>query len=560
MPVRSVIQVDVDNAQFQAYKRAFDAYKKELDKMPDSWKEVNEEAAKQPEIIERIIDGTGKQAEALKQQTDMIESIIDLIGKQAEKLEELGEEIEEQKDDVEEEATSWEKIERFTRSVSVNILTTTGSLLKWSSIAGIFSGLIGAGSLFGLDRLGSAVSSARRGSLGLGTSIGENRAFDLNFGRLVDTGSYLGAVNEAQHDVTKRSALYGAGLSEKDINGRDSAQVGTALLSKIKQIVDQTPEAQLAQVLQARGLSQFIGLQDAQRLRNTSSGEVADLLGSYNKDRTHLGLTPGNARVWQDFTTQMERAGSSIENTFVKGLTPLIPALSELSGGVTKAVEAFLSAPKLREWIQDLAGGLEKAAKYVSSDEFQNKIVAFVTALGTIADKVIEWGGWIGNGVGNVQRGAAASQYALAGMPIPPQYGGPGANNPGNLRPPGASSGFQSYATPEEGYKAMQRQLMLYYNRDNLKSVGQIVSKWAPPSENDTASYIGDVAKRVGVGSMSGIDLNDQDTMSKLVAAMSHHENSKNTITPAQVKIILYGSPGGNPVTNAQQATTPGGQ
>ena len=102
----------------------------------------------------------------------------------------------------------------------------------------------------------------------------------------------------------------------------------------------------------------------------------------------------------------------------------------------------------------------------------------------------------------------------------------------------------------------MQRQLMLYYNRDHLSSVAQIINKWAPPSENDTRAYIGDVAKRMGVGQMDSLNLNDPETMSKLVAAMAHHENSKNNIAPSNVKVMIYGAPGGNTIANAQQATS----
>ena len=44
--------------------------------------------------------------------------------------------------------------------------------------------------------------------------------------------------------------------------------------------------------------------------------------------------------------------------------------------------------------------------------------------------------------------------------------------------------------------------------------------------------------------------------MSKLVAAMAHHENSKNNIAPSNVKVMIYGAPGGNTIANAQQATS----
>lgn len=38
-------------------------------------------------------------------------------------------------------------------------------------------------------------------------------------------------------------------------------------------------------------------------------------------------------------------------------------------------------------------------------------------------------------------------------------------NNPGNLRPIGASTGFRTFATPLDGYKALVRQIVININR-----------------------------------------------------------------------------------------------
>lgn len=545
MPARAVINVDVDpDGKFKAFAASYDKFKKQIEKLPEAWQGA---AAAQGEMGK----GFQSMAAALMAQLEML--------RQSEKAERdaarAAREVE----------TVWGSISSKTRSAAGNIASATGQLLKWTALTSVFSGLLGAGGLFGIERLAGNVAGGRRSSLGLGVSSGEQAAFGLNFGRLVDPDSFLGAVNAAQHDVTKRSGLYGAGLREGDIASKDSSQVGAQLLGRLKRIVDATPENQLAQTLQSRGLDQFIGLQDAQRLRNTGPSEMSELLAGFRKDQGTLGLSPANQKVWTDFSTQMSRAGSEIENVFVKGLTPLIPSLTELSASVTKAVSAFLASPKLKEWLVDLGQGIEHFAEYVGKPEFTEKIKSFVDALGEVGDAILKVAGWIGEKGGNTGSAIAgtvnnpSAAYTGSGSSTPTSSGGSvPRNNPGNLRPPGSGTGFQQFSTPEEGYAAMQRQLLLYYNRDHLSSVGQIVNKWAPPSENDTGAYVGDVAKRMGVSSMDKLDLSNPDTMSKLIAAMAHHENSKNTITSAQVKITLYGAPGGNVVANAHQTTTPG--
>lgn len=585
MAVRSVIDIDVNDQNFQTFQATFAKYQAMLAQTPAAWAQVNKTI------------GAGlvpyRQMVALEIASIAKAELMNKAHAEAIRL-------------TRNQNIEWGSIYRYTRGAAGNIAGMTHQLLKWTALTTVFSGLIGVGGLFGIERLAGNVAAGRRSSGGLGVSYGEQKSFGLNFSRLVDPDSFLGSVNEAQHDVTKRAALYGAGLREKDITGRSSAELGSQLLTQLKGIVDKTPEAQLAQTLQARRLDQFIGLQDAQRLKNMSPAELVQLQASFKRDQGSLGLSPINQRTWTDFSNQMGRAGGMIENTFVKGLSPLIPALSSLSASVTRAVESFLAAPKLKEWITDLGVGLEKAATYLGSDDFQEKVQRFIRAFGEVAETVVKVSAFLGS---SVVRGAAKTTsfvYRNAVNPWAPEpkpenpddlsrkqspfapdlsgrtsaTGGAGApalsgrtpagvgtpdpasraplsernNNPGNLRPPGASSGFQTFATPDEGYKAMARQLKLYQDRDKLQTVSQIISKWAPPSENDTQAYIGDVATRSGLGTMGKIDLNDPDQMSRLIAAMATHENSRNRVTPAQVKITLYGAPGGNTIANAQQA------
>jgi hypothetical protein len=86
-------------------------------------------------------------------------------------------------------------------------------------------------------------------------------------------------------------------------------------------------------------------------------------------------------------------------------------------------------------------------------------------------------------------------------------------NNPGNLRfyesltKPGyvlegavrGEGGFAAFPTPEAGLNAMRRQLIIDTQR-NGKTVSEMLNKYAPASENDTAKYIEFVGKQTGLG------------------------------------------------------------
>ncbi len=88
-------------------------------------------------------------------------------------------------------------------------------------------------------------------------------------------------------------------------------------------------------------------------------------------------------------------------------------------------------------------------------------------------------------------------------------------NNPGNLRyiahnpwngQIGNYKGFGQYSSLELGTRAMGKQLLKYFNAGN-NTVRSIVSIYAPSTENDTDSYINQVAAELTVLPDDPIDL-----------------------------------------------------
>lgn len=100
-------------------------------------------------------------------------------------------------------------------------------------------------------------------------------------------------------------------------------------------------------------------------------------------------------------------------------------------------------------------------------------------------------------------------------------------NNPGNLRPVGGS-GFRSFDTALDGWGAMRKQLMRYFNGKTtgkaLKTINDIVSTWAPSSENDTGKYISDISKWMGVDPNAALNLNNPQVMTSLMQSMARKE------------------------------------
>jgi len=100
-------------------------------------------------------------------------------------------------------------------------------------------------------------------------------------------------------------------------------------------------------------------------------------------------------------------------------------------------------------------------------------------------------------------------------------------NNPGNLRPVGANKGFQGFGTPQEGLQAMRDDLTAKVTGKSRAMNGaqptlsNLLNVYAPPSENDTARYIGNVAQATGLNPNQPLTPQDVD---KLIPAMIKQE------------------------------------
>lgn len=106
-------------------------------------------------------------------------------------------------------------------------------------------------------------------------------------------------------------------------------------------------------------------------------------------------------------------------------------------------------------------------------------------------------------------------------------------NNPLNIRyhdandwegQVGSDSGFAQFDTPENGVRAADILIQNYGKKYGARSIRDVVSRFAPPNENDTDHYIDFVSKQSGLGADDEIDLADAATRRKILAAMARME------------------------------------
>lgn len=113
-------------------------------------------------------------------------------------------------------------------------------------------------------------------------------------------------------------------------------------------------------------------------------------------------------------------------------------------------------------------------------------------------------------------------------------------SNPGNIResdndrtqwvgerPTNDDKAFEEFVSPEYGIRALAKILMNYRTRYGLKTIRQIISRWAPATENDTEAYIQSVSKTTYSPDMVMTDVQFAIVMPALLKAIIMHENGQ---------------------------------
>ena len=107
--------------------------------------------------------------------------------------------------------------------------------------------------------------------------------------------------------------------------------------------------------------------------------------------------------------------------------------------------------------------------------------------------------------------------------------------NPGNIRQsavrykgevrPSHDPAFKQFETLAWGYRAIFVLLDTYRVRHGLRTIAEMITRWAPPVENHTQAYIRAVADRTGIAPDRPLDTRDRRTMVPVAAAISFVEN-----------------------------------
>ncbi|EOF7241543.1 hypothetical protein ACK04L_002950 [Enterobacter roggenkampii] len=601
MVAKSIVDIDVNDDKFVAFMEKFKEYQAALEDLPEAWRglahgatDATKETAKAKTEGDLLAKAFSEGASAILSINSGLERLTDSLDRANKSQEDFNKKTRSSKGFLSE-AT------KDAKSLAGHIRDATTSLLSWGGIVGLFTGVLGVGGLFGLNRLAATTGSQRFTSLGIGTSIGALDSTAINYQKaLGNPTATLGAIRDSQIDLSKRWQFQAMGINNPD---QDPAKLLPQLIRNARDIF--VKNGSTLQGANAYGLTNFFSLDDLNRFKNMSDEEIDAMERRAQKDAKLLQITDQQARQWQDFNVQLDYSGQSIRNTFVRGLGPLTPQLSKLSDALAGAIDTVLQSPELGKWIDGLAGGIERFGNYLASPEFTKDVDSFMAGiekLGALIGKVYDWVvGKTDISVSDVTSGSSILSDKKVTDPKTGQTYTPGSeddprvwgwlkgvkrffsngdvkpvdptpadvsakgrtiadrfNNPTNLRwaegygTHNTKSGkFAVFPTLDEGVLASAKQLQIYGTR-GINTVSEIAKKWAPSNENDTAEYIRHVVKTTGLGANDRLNLNDPAILAKLISAMSTKEGAGNRVSEGAV-IQIFNNTGGNAIVSSSQ-------
>lgn len=84
---------------------------------------------------------------------------------------------------------------------------------------------------------------------------------------------------------------------------------------------------------------------------------------------------------------------------------------------------------------------------------------------------------------------------------------------------------FVQFVNNAYGYRAAFVTLKTYQIRHGLRTIADMIGRWAPPLENNTAAYIRRVANGTGLDKNAHLPYTNKELMIRMVMAMTMVEN-----------------------------------
>jgi hypothetical protein len=386
MATRSVHTVEIDDTAFKRLKDLSEEYQKKLTEIVGLYGAVNTQIDRSTKAAQGAAGAAEDLEDNLSEADEAAENLNRSVAKTEDAIKGSAERQYRIADSLHTQERSWFNMNRDASFFADHIKNATESLLKWGSLTGLISGILGLGGLFGIERLASNAAGTGRSAAGLGVTPGQQLAFETNFKQFVDPDALLSGVNEALSDPTKAAPFGMLGLNYTEEQRKGTAIASNDVLQALYQWSKRTDPGIAGTLIQNTGLGQIgFNLEDYKRLRATDQKTFDEQLTHNQSDQETANF---NAGPWQKLVTQFERAGNTIEALFTNKLVSWAPQIAAISDGFVKLAGAFLNNPEITKWINAFGETLKHWAAEIGTADFQGYLDRIASGIGQFAEDI----------------------------------------------------------------------------------------------------------------------------------------------------------------------------
>lgn len=398
MPVKSTFAVEIGEGvdKFKEFDKLFTKYQDRLGKTPSAWASVSKANKETENSFKAMTAALLAQSEIMKTE----EKTQNRIESSTRRM-----------------SSYWQSISSSSRSFLNNMV----SVAKHDAIIGLL-GL--GGSIWGLNKFGSAAGSGLKSSTGLGLSYGAMSAFGLTYNRIMEPAGFLSAVSQGRANVGGPEASAMLALGVNPMGAGNTGTTARETLRKIYDMAQKTPEHLLGPMMvEGFGLgSMNVGVEDLRRMKGMSRGEFEKYSSQFDTRSNQLGVSEGTLRKWQDFVNTLDVTGKRIESSLIRGLANAAGPLEKLSDAAATVVEKFVGSKGFEWVINKLTGWADTFGNYLGTEKFKQDMRDIADGFAAVAQWVMKFARWIGNGASNPQ----TSNAVPGGGNIPSTQGLPG--------------------------------------------------------------------------------------------------------------------------------------
>lgn len=359
--MRSIIDIEVRDEKFREFVRQFDAYQDMLKAQGGLWTKQG-----------TAIKGANAQLKSLSSMADELAEGVGAANKNQEKF----------RKSTDQSNRSMSNLARSTKEVTKGILGATTMLLKWSGITTAIGGLLGAGGLFGINRLAGNISGQQKFSSGVGISYGASQAFGPAFNRFLDSpDSLLSKMAEYKSSSKGMGEFAKMGISGYESKSAD--ELAIEVMRKAADFYKKTPKNLLSDYSGKFGYSELFSTEELRRLG--TGNDLSSRIGVFGSSKRALNLAGGETGPYQNLKDSMAISGAGIEATFGRALAGLIPQLTRLSEAFRKAIDVFMRSSLVKGALDSLSDGIKIFAEYLKSPEFLNDMEEFLETMKKMA-------------------------------------------------------------------------------------------------------------------------------------------------------------------------------